>query len=199
MKKEVLKFDYIKQDLTAVVNCMLNYVEDWRWSYIFPTAALSLMLGFLLKNVFVGLVIFIFPAYHIVRYIMAFRRLHAKKKEIINAISRSDIAISVKQLSHISEETIYEPHQSGSGRGVNSTKEVIFFCFEGGNRWRVPMMPLYSWSRDYHLSPTGLENISLAGDEFFYVSLQGHHDISYIYPCKFFELDSSLKTPKSYE
>ena len=51
----------------------------------------------------------------------------------------------------------------------------------------------YSWSKDFYLSSKGLENISMKGDEFYFVSLQSHHDIAYIYPCKNFELDENLK------
>ena len=36
-------------------------------------------------------------------------------------------------------------------------------------------------------------NISLQGDEFFYISLQGYYNVAYIYPCKLFELDETLK------
>ena len=51
----------------------------------------------------------------------------------------------------------------------------------------------YDWSKEYNLSSEGLKNISVEGNEFFYVSLQGHPDVAYVYPCKFFELDKGLE------
>ena len=55
------------------------------------------------------------------------------------------------------------------------------------------MFEHYVWSKDYCLSSKGLDNISLQGDEFFYISLRGYYNVAYIYPCKLFELDETLK------
>ena len=87
---------------------------------------------------------------------------------------------------------IYEPHLVG--RRSNTIKTITLYHFDGGSSWRLPPFDKhYEWSRDFYISPKGLENISIKGDEFYFVSLQAHHDIAYIYPCKNFELDKSLE------
>ncbi len=50
--------------------------------------------------------------------------------------------------------------------------------------------------KEYYVSPKGLENISIEGDEFYYISLQGYPDVAYIYPCKNFILDEKLMKQK---
>jgi hypothetical protein len=126
-----------------------------------------------------------------VKYYVAVRDYKMQKDAIKNILDRGDVCISVEKLSHIAEDTIYEPHRGR--RRVHSTKIVTFYYFTSGGRWRVPSGEHYEWSGDYRLSSKGLENVSLVGDEFYYVSLQGYHEVSYIYPCKYFELDASLK------
>ena len=116
----------------------------------------------------------------------------AAKAALKGALKRENVSISVEEFSHMSEETIVEPH--GNGRHAHMTKEVRFCYFTSGGSWRVPTGDrLYSWSKTHNLSIQGLENISLQGDAFFYVSLQGYPDICYAYPCKFFTLDEVLR------
>ena len=83
------------------------------------------------------------------------------------------------------------------GKRTYSTKEAIFFHFEGGSTWRVPSFPKfvkhYEWSREFSLSSEGLYNTSLKGNEFYFVAIQGASEVTYIYPCKFFELSEQLK------
>jgi len=38
-----------------------------------------------------------------------------------------------------------------------------------------------------------LDNLSLVGDEFYFISVQGDFEISYIYPRKIFELGGDIK------
>ena len=191
MKKEKLTLTNVTKDLRDIAFFNISNVRPWRFSFIAPITMLAVMLGILLSSVWVGILIFLPAVYHIIRYVQEYRKHLIQKKALSDVLDRGEVSVSVKQLSHIAEETIYEPHSSG--RYAHATKEVTFFYFEAGGHWRMPYTLHYSWSKDYHLSPKGLENISLKGDEFFYVSLQGHYDIAYIYPCKFFELDSSLK------
>ncbi|MBO7762390.1 MAG: hypothetical protein J6T24_06300 [Clostridia bacterium] len=57
---------------------------------------------------------------------------------------------------------------------------------------RTALRKHYAWSREYCLSSTGLWQTSVEGNEFYVISLQGHPDIRYIYPKKFFKLSASL-------
>ena len=114
-------------------------------------------------------------------------------------LQRGDISISIEELSHITRETIHEPHFVRSGTRIRraSTREVTMYYFMSGGSWRCPNLSKhYEWSKEYYLSSQGLENISIQGDKFYYVALQGHHDISYVYPCKLFRLDERLNNDK---
>lgn len=195
MKKEKLTIQNIARDLVFVSSLNKSRFDEWRMSYIAPVTTLAVILGVILKNIWVGLLIFSFAAYHIYHYIGEIKEYRARKKTVIDIRDRSDIAISVEEFSHVAEESIYEPHLHG--RHHHSTKVVTFFRFTSGGEWRVPEIDgLYGWSKDYHISIKGLENISLVGDKFYYVAVKGHHEIAYIYPCKFFELDASLAEEK---
>ena len=192
MKKEKLTLEAIKQDLMKMVGFQLSNKTDWRFSYIVPITLLAVFAGILLKNVFVGLLIFLFAAYHIVRYVIEYRAYSQKKNAVISMIERGEISISNEIFSHISTETVYEPHRVG--RRARATKTITVYYFNGGSSWRVPNVDKhYAWSKEYYISSKGLENISISGDEFYFVSLQANHEVAYIYPCKNFEFDVSLK------
>ena len=106
-------------------------------------------------------------------------------------IERGDISISTEIFSHIANDVIYEPHRAGTR--TRTAKTITLYHFNGGSSWRAPFFErYYEWSKEYYISPKGLKNISIKGDEFYLVSLQAHRDIAYIYPCKNFELDKSL-------
>ncbi|MBQ8432758.1 MAG: hypothetical protein IJX28_07720 [Clostridia bacterium] len=193
MTKEPLTLKNITEDLRSIAFCHLTNAEDWRFSFIVPITALAVLLGILLKNLWIGLLIFSVAAYHIVRYAMECKDYKAKERAIANVLDRGDVSVCVEVLSHIAEETIYEPHSHG--RHSHATKTVTLLHFTSGSSWRIPAVDRhYEWSQEYSVSSKGLENISVEGDEFFCVSLQGHHQISYVYPCKFFVLDEELKT-----
>ena len=192
MKKEKLMLEAIKQDLLKVVNFQLSNKTDWRFSYIVPITLLAVMVGLLVKNIFVGLLIFSVAAYHILRYVIEYREYKQNKNAVISLIQRGEISIATEKFSHIAKETIFEPHRAG--RRSKTIKTITVYYFEGGASWRVPIIEKhYSGSKDFYISSKGLENISIAGDEFFFVRLQNHADIAYIYPCKNFELDVNLK------
>ena len=73
MKKEKLTLEAVKQDLMKMVNFQLSNKTDWRFSYIVPITLLAVTASILLKNVFVGLLIFSIAAYHILRYVIEYR------------------------------------------------------------------------------------------------------------------------------
>ena len=192
MQKEMLTMQGIKQDLGRIVRFHISNKSDWRATYIVPCTLGAIIVGVLLKNIWIALLIFSVAAYHIVHYVREYREYRAQKNAIKGALERGDVSISVARLSHIAREIIYEPHLAG--RHMHKTKEVTFYYFEGGARWREPCFGThYAWSRELSLTSKGLDNISVQGDEFFYVSLQGYADIVYVYPCKLFALDETLK------
>ena len=192
MQKDKLTLANVRQDLDKIANAKISNVGEWRSAYYIPITILAVMIGILLKNIWIGLLIFSVAAYHIVMNVIEHRKHGEQEKAITDILDRGDISISVERLSHIAHETIYEPHTHGKHTHV--TKEVIFFYFESGISWRVPSVDKhYQWSSKCYLSSTGLINMSVSGNEFFYVALKGNHDIAYIYPCKLFELDESLK------
>lgn len=188
MKKETLSLLYIKQDLERYLRFKVSNKAEWRQTYYVPITAIALIVGIYLKNVWIGLLIFSFAAYHIVRYVLESREYRALKKEILDALSRGDVSVSVEKLDHIAVDRIYEPHF-----GKTNSKLVSFFYFESGRSWRLPtIVKHYKWSREYCVSNDGLSNISIHGDDFYFISLQGYDDIAYIYPCKFFTLDERI-------
>ena len=191
MKKETLTMEAIKSDLIKIANYQVSNTANWRFSYIVPFTALAIFLGVFTKSVFIGMAVFCVAAYHIARFIIKYKAYKAKKAAILSIIERGEISISTETFSHIATDVIYEPHNVG--RRTKSTKTITLYHFNGGSSWRAPLFAKhYEWSKEYYISPKGLENISIKGDEFYFVSLQSHHDISYIYPCKNFELDKSL-------
>ena len=198
MRKEKITLDSIRRDLSCVVSLQMYHKEQWRFTYIMPCAMLAVMAVIFLKSIFIALLIFSVAVYHIVKYINEYREYMAKKNALMSMIDRGEISISNEVLSHITDRTIYEPH---SARGLmyrrphtTLTRTIRVYCFEGGLDWRVPSVERhYPWSKDFYLSQTGFENISCSGDAFFFVRLQNHSEVAYIYPCKIFELDSSLK------
>ena len=191
MKKETLTMEAIKSDLIKIVNYQVSNKADWRFSYIVPLTALAILLGLFTKNILIGIAIFCIAAYHIVHFIMEYKAYKIQKAAILSVIARGEISVSTETFSHIANDVIYEPHRVG--RRTKSTKTITLYHFNGGSSWRAPLFAKhYEWSKEYYISPKGLENISIKGDEFYFVSLQSHHDISYIYPCKNFELDKSL-------
>lgn len=192
MTKEKLTLDAIKLDLTKIADHQISCKSEWRFTYIIPITLLAILLGVLLQNLFVGVIISSVAVYHIVRYIIDYKKYKAKKMAILSVIERGEISISIEIFSYIVNKAVYEPHQVG--KRSRMTKTVTVYHFGGGTSWRAPLYErYYEWSKDFYISPKGLENISIAGDEFFFVALQEYHDIAYIYPCKNFELDGSLK------
>ncbi len=190
MQKETLTLSGIAHDLNLVANFRFFIVND-RYSYILAIGLLGIIAAIFTK-IWIGLVILCFAIYPTICFVRECQKDKRKRAAIESIILRGDVSISIKELSHISQETIYEPHRYGKRR--YETKTVQFFYFVAGSSWRVPEVAKhYEWSKEYYISTKGLENISLPGDRFFYVSLQGYPDISYIYPCKTFVLDSTLK------
>ena len=198
MERERLLQSNIIKDLNIIAKAQISAKSDWRLAYIWPCVALALFLPIYFSNLTIiwiaSIVLFGIAAYHTIRYIPERNDYVQKRNALLNAMNRADIAVSVERLSHIAEETIYEPHKYGVSihSHTDLTKRVKYFYFEGGKRWRVPVVnEHYAWSKEFHLTTSGLDNISVQGNEFYFVSLQGFSDIAYIYPCKYFVFEDN--------
>lgn len=190
MKKEKLTLESIKKDFEKIVAWQIDVKSEAHLVYIIPILVLAIIAG-VLVHVVLGVVISLFAAYPIIRLISDERDNRRYRRTILDLVDRGDVSISVEKLSHISEQTVYEPHRHT--KRTHLTKEATFFYFEGGSSWRVPeLYRHYEWSAELYFSTEGLCNVSLGGDEFYIVSVQGEHDVRYIYPRKFFELDGQL-------
>ena len=196
MKKETLTLENIKKDLHRVAFNTLSNQEEMRMVYIIPLTIGAIFLGILFNNLLIGLLVFSGVPYHLYYYVIEHKEYKTTQEALMRALDRCNISIDAVKLERVTKETIYEPHYVGLGHCGRklATKEITVFYFEAGNRWRVPnVLKHYRWSKEFHLSRQGLENISVEGNEFFYISLQGYPDVVYVYPCKFFELSEELK------
>ena len=188
MQKEILKLSNVITDLRKIADFQDDNTSEGKLAYIVPIAMVAVMVGAVLQLVWLGILIFLIDVPIIIGYIRDRRAYYTRKKALTEVIARADVSISVERLSHIAEEVIYEPHVYRGHR--HTTKLVTLFHFESGVAWRVPdFIKHYPWSKEYQLTPRGLENISVEGNEFYLISLQGYHEIAYIDPCKFFEID----------
>jgi len=193
MNKEKITLEAIKQDLLKVVNLHLSNKLHWLFSAVIPMTLLAIILCILLHNIFIILMVLLIIAYYIARHTIKYCKFKKAKKAVLTLTKREKISISTETFSHIASQDIYEPHKPG--HRVHTTKNVTFYYFDSGSSWRSPTNfgKYYSWSDEFCISAKGLENISIAGDKFYMIGLQNHPDISYIYPCKFFELDENLE------
>ena len=191
MEKETLTLESIAKDLNALKPDLTSRVDDRGFQASAPLTVAALIFGFYLKIVWIALVLAAISLGLIIDYIMRHRSSRIEKP-LDHSLSRDDISISVEVLSHITLETIVEPHSHG--KHSHYTKTVLVYYFTSGIGWRVPYLISrhYAWSKTHYLSTKGLQNISVEGNEFFYVSLQGYPDLTYIYPCKLFMLDPAL-------
>ena len=191
-QKEPLTLDNIKHDLATVVKDQSSVTEARYSYYITPIAIIAVVLTFVFQLVWIGIAAFAVAAFLLVRYILATKLHWDHAKSIKACLDRGDIAISVETLSHITTETVDEPSYTRKGR-MRPYRVIVNYYFESGASWRVPKVDKhYEWSKEYAFSTAGLDNISVPGNEFYLISLQGHYDIAYIYPHKFFVLAQNL-------
>ena len=190
MQKELLKKENIREDLLKVIEERKDIHWEWRLCYIAPLISLALLICLIWCQPWLGLLAFLPAVYHIVRLVFALRENRTREKELLSRLERGDLTISEEVLSHIAEETVYEPHVGH--RRAHSLKTVQIYYFQSGASWRHhPVEKHYAWSKLYNLSPAGLENTSVAGNVFYYVRLQSDGDIGYIYNKNFFEYRES--------
>ena len=187
MTNENLTLSSIKQDLNIVAYSNISNADDWRFSYIIPIFILAISAGIYLKSFWAALFISTFDGYHIYKFAIAYKQYRRQIKAIKNTLERGAVSISVEKLSHISHETIYEPHYSH--RRSHLTKDITVFYFDSARNWRVPGVTVhYKWSKDHYISQKGLENISIQGDEFYVVHYKGLTGIELLYSLNLYEL-----------
>ena len=188
MKKEAISVAFVKKDMHNFAYVVTRH-RTKRWSsYVFLILISSIVAGFVFRIFLLSSVSLLVVSLLVIRSLNDQSEYTARAKEIYDAIEREEFAVCVKKLSHIAEEKEYEMNFSPDDVGR-------YYCFCGGIRWKMHWQfeKYYDWSKEYCLSVTGLTNISLPNDEFYYVSLQRHHEVAFIYPCKFFELDETLR------
>ncbi len=192
MNKETLTLDAIKKDLMVTLEQQRLHKTEWRLLYIIPISLLAILFGILFQDVVLGVLIFATCSYQIVCFVRESKEFSKQKRAVLKACKRSEISVSVQKFSHIAEESVYEPHR---GNKQTHSQKIIWVCyFEGGASWRIPNIGThYTWSKNFYLSTRGMENLATKGSEFFFIRLQEHQEIAYIYPCKLFELDESLQ------
>lgn len=196
MPKEVLTIDAIKSDLIKIAEQNIIRDSDRRFVFIIPCFLISVILGVIVKSIFISLPFLLVAIYHAARFITEYRAYRSKRSAVLSTIRRGDVSISIETLSHIADEVMYEPHRIADH--TKASKTITVYYFEGSSSWRVPwVIKHYDWSKEYYISSKGLENISVKGDEFYFVSLTEHPDISYIYPRKTFMLDKNLEKQDS--
>ena len=195
MKKESLTMENIKKDLRKSLNDRSDYVSEWRLLYIIPLTLISLILAFSPIRSWIWIPFFLWDIYHIVRYVLQLKELSTSKKLLRAALDRGDFAVSKETLERVGRETVYRPY-----RAVNRTRttsEVPYLYFQSGIQWEIPKVTHYEWSKEYHMSSSGLDHTSVKGDEFYLISLQADHEIAYAYNTKFFELAENLSRTQS--
>ena len=107
--------------------------------------------------------------------------IYSKQKKRLDAC---DISVLETSLT-----SVYDDVRRVGGR-FGRYEAIFHFCFAAGE-WCLTNTVLYKWSKEYHLSVDGLENISLEGDEFYAVIDNETQTVVYAYPKKFFEYEKN--------
>ena len=192
MTKEKLTLNNIRSDILKAVKAQERANNEAREVYIIPSVIIAVLIILFTKGVWFSLPFIALAAFNTVKYIPERRRSADIKKKISSALDRGDVSISIEKLSHISKETVYEPH--AGRRRARHTKEVTFLYFLSGTSWRVPALGKhYEWSSLLCMSSSGIINTSVKDNEFYFISLKGYPNAAYVYNTKLFELDSGLK------
>ena len=192
MTKDKILPENVKKDLLKVAADEWRVKSDRREAWIIAPLMIAAGLGSSLQNVWVALPFILFAAYHVIRYIPECLESAATKKKIRAAMERCDFSVSVERLSHVSTETVWEPH-SRVGRS-RKTKVITVFYFLSGISWRLPSAALhYEWSTEMKLSGKGMMNTSVRDNDFYVITLKGYPSVAYVYNTKLFELGAGLE------
>lgn len=186
MEKDKITLAALKEDLLKQERFKIREQAKYRILAIIPFAILSSVV--ILNAAVLGAILFSVPVYQTIRFIMEYIKYCRRKKAIRFVMMRADVSVSTEIFGHVATETVFEPHFVGTR--LNFMKTITKYYFKNGAGWREPLgYTHYEWSKNYYVSPKGLENSSVSGDEFFYITLQSEPDVAYIYPCRNFELN----------
>ena len=186
MTKEILTDDIIRQDILVHEVKKANTNDKKTLVWIGPITAAALVAGYLVSWV-LGVLIALLAIIPVVMYF----KQEKEDVQILEQVTHGgEFTVCTDVLSHIGQETVYEPHvhtNIGSSYKTHYTKTVKVYFFHNA-KWRVPETDtLYAWSKEMYISPQGLDNTSLRGDEFYLVTRLGEAEVAYAYNKKFFE------------
>lgn len=191
IQKELLTKDNIRKDLIFVNRQIYSHFVDYKISIVISLIAAIIVFA-ITKHLWLTLAFSAFTVYFVfAKLIPELRRSKLRKHLLLHG----ELSLETDELSHFSEQTIYEPYISRNGKRYRY-KIVKFFHFDH-SEWRVPYMSKksvfnltkhYEWSKLYNMSTQGLENTSVVGDTFYIISLKADKRIKYIYNTKLFEL-----------
>lgn len=193
IRKERLDLDGVESDMRSVIKNRVRSFWLWRLKFILPSAILlSLVIPFTeefgtsVGHTVVIAVLLLTLAYSIIMLAIQLLSTVKAKRKISRGLTRDDLSVTVEKLSHITTEEVYEPYISGH---TGFFKTVIMYYFSSGLGWREPVRRLhYEWSELYQTSSRGLENSSIAGEEFYVITLNADRNVRYIYNTKLFGL-----------
>lgn len=193
MKKEKITLDNIKEDLEFFADLNMSRKPGTLVVMLLTLAfILAFMAGMIVESFLTGLLVMVIASVCPIVILIIEKSKRKKMQNTVRSVStREEISISVEELSHVSEETASAPSWTGSHRRV---KLNYVWHFTSGAEWVKPvyLSGFFLWSKEYSLGESGFITTSVAGNKFYYVSLQSAPDINFIYPCKFFELDEML-------
>ncbi len=202
MKKEALTIDNIKRDLHRYATWHFNAkYENYSFRYFGAFCCLLIIsiVGFMGGYVIPAVLALAAMPHTLMKYVKKARVAGSARAEISAISTRDRVSVSVERLSHISEAIVHQRRVFRSG-GLSSKripKRMRTYHFEAGRSWCDSSdFTHYEWSDRNATSPEMLSSTSLAGDEFYFISLQMSPDVTYIYPTKFFELDEELNGKK---
>lgn len=189
--KEILTYGNVLSDLLEAEMLRHKKATEGNKYRIGSFLMYAVVVGILSKTLWVGLVISLGAVYHAV---MLSRKTKEHKSNMAS-LRRGGFTVDTDILSHISDESIVEPHLGGLSRSKKMTryKRVTYFYFNNC-RFRLCFFRGFKWSREYYLSVGGLKNISLAGDEFYVAVRASDGEVGQIYPKKLFDYDREGET-----
>ena len=186
MTKETLTDEAIRYDVLGneVKKAKTNDYKSLVW--VAPIMVAALAVGYFV-HVLLGLLIGLGAIVPIYFY---FKQNKADAGVIFQVEHDCEFVVEIDTLSHIDQETVYEPHVHhntlSAGSDMHYTKTVTVLKFYNA-QWRVPETEkLYAWSKEMYISPQGLQNTALRGDKFYVVRRKGEAEVAFAYNMKFF-------------
>ncbi len=192
MTKEILTDEAIRRDVLGYEVKKAKNNDNKTLVWVMPIAAAALAAG-IYVHVLLGVVVGLLAIIPIVLY---FKQNQVDNDVVFEVEHDCEFVVEIDTLSHIDQETVYEPHVQRSytrgGNRMHYTKSVTVFKFYN-SEWRVPETEkLYAWSKEMYISPQGLQNTALRGDKFYVVRRKGASEVAYAYNTKFFDYKGKI-------